>query len=121
MECKTFEEANELYKSNSICKKGLTIRNLIIGGIITYEDWLDNLKYNHNSSMDSCFPNWHCSFRNPFGKKLEKFLIDLGWSGEFQFGRGWKKRTDDHHMESIKLIDLKIICFYNDMEEEDEG
>jgi hypothetical protein len=89
-----------------IFKKGLTAYNLIVNGIVTYEDWLKALrKYDdpqYDNYIDSDFMK-----NTAFGKKFLNYLETLGWT-EIYPGYKFSKRSLDTNLESIKLINMKF-------------
>lgn len=107
----TDTQALELFKNNPITKGStLTPYKLIIGGIITYKDWLNALKHNNNKDIENLEFLEHRLANTAFGKKVIGFIKPLGYE-EFRLGKEFKNRSEDFNMEAIKLINLSIgIC-----------
>lgn len=101
-------QALELFKNNPVSKGSpLTPYKLIVGGVITYKDWLGALKHNVNKDIEKFEPSHHIVSNTKFGKKVREFIKPFGFE-DFMFGYKFNTRSEDCDLESIKLINLTI-------------
>jgi len=108
----SLERASENYNGNVLCRKGITPFSLIINGIITYNDWLNALRDNPRTEDEHLCTDGHNTHESSFGYKLTSFLNILGFDS-YQFSKSFKNRSNDHDLESIQLIHIKLAAIYH--------
>lgn len=108
----SLEQASENFKGNVLCRKGITPFSLITNGIITYNDWLNALRDYPRTEDEHLCEDGHNTQESAFGYKVKSFLNVLGFDS-YQFSKSFKNRSNDHELESIKLIHIKLSAIYH--------